>query len=61
MKPRAYNLDDHRSKPRVSIVMDPSVREAADALASERGLSLSVLLEQLVRAEVAREKRRTER
>lgn len=43
--------DRARQKPRVSVVMTPEGKDMADELAAARGLSLSVLVEQLVRAE----------
>jgi hypothetical protein len=55
---RVSDIDAKRTKPRLSIVMTPEGREMADKLAASRLLSLSQLLEQLVRAEVSREKKK---
>lgn len=52
-------IEARRTKPRASIVLSPEEREAADHLAATRGLSLSTLLGQLVRAEAERERRRS--
>lgn len=50
--------DERRSKPRLSLTFDAELRTEAERLAGERGLSLSQLLEQLVREEVRRQKKR---
>jgi hypothetical protein len=42
----------------VRLTLDPAVRAEADRLAEAAGLPLSRYLEQLVRAEVERERRR---
>jgi hypothetical protein len=47
--------DGHeRKKPRLNLTFDASLREDAEAMALERGLSLSQLLEHLVREEKKR-------
>jgi hypothetical protein len=43
-----------KAKVRISINLDPDIRQKADRAASEQGFSLSVYLEQLVRADLIR-------
>jgi len=54
-------VDDRRTKPRLSIVMTSEGRAMAERLAGERLLSLSQLLESLVREEIVRDQKKRAR
>jgi hypothetical protein len=47
-----------RNKPRISLTLSPEARALGEELAAARGLSLSSLLEVLIREEAKRERRR---
>jgi hypothetical protein len=52
--PRKLMPKKRKAKVRISINLDPDIRQKADRAASEQGFSLSVYLEQLVRADLIR-------
>jgi hypothetical protein len=51
-------VEPRRLKPRVSLVLTPEAREIGERLAEARGLSLSTLVETLLREEERRARRR---
>jgi hypothetical protein len=62
MPRRDYDHDASRTRPRVNLTLDRTLREEAEALKERRHLlSLSQLFEHLIREELAREQRRAAR